>query len=59
MFSNLSSGFVGTGELWPAEMLGTEISDTQLCNYRLVGFDEAHVCSYGRAGFGMIFLPLI
>jgi hypothetical protein len=45
MFSNLNSSSVGTGELRAADMLGSEISGTQLCNYSLVGCDVAHVLS--------------
>jgi uncharacterized ParB-like nuclease family protein len=39
------SGFGGTGELRPADMLGSEISGTQLGNYSLMGCEVVHVCS--------------
>jgi uncharacterized ParB-like nuclease family protein len=38
---------VGTGELGPADILGSEVSGTHfgkmLCHYRFVGCDGAHV----------------
>jgi len=45
LFSILCSGIVGTDEVRPGDMLGCEVSGTQLSNYSLVGCDVAPLCS--------------